>query len=360
MIQPEFWKDKRVFITGHTGFKGAWLSIWLSSLGAKVYGYALEPPTDPSIYALGKLDTYLAKSTIGDLADESLLKHAMLESNADVLFHLAAQPIVRTSYQEPVKTFVDNAVGTARVLDAMRGLQNLRSVVIITTDKCYDNKEWVWPYRESDMLGGYDPYSASKACAEIVTSSYRQSFFNPSEYGKQHRVGIATARAGNVIGGGDWAKDRLIPDIIKAFQNGEKVVIRNPHAIRPWQHVLEPLHGYIMLAERLYESGLDFGEAWNFGPEEIDAKPVSWIVNTFSNLWRDAPGLLIDSSEHPHEASYLKLDCSKAKGKLKWFPVWNLETTLHKIFEWNEMIRFGENAYKACAIQIQEFEQAMV
>ncbi|WP_332445854.1 CDP-glucose 4,6-dehydratase [Sphaerochaeta sp.] len=360
MIQTNFWKGKKVFITGHTGFKGAWLSIWLSSLGADVYGYALTPPTNPNIYTLSDLKAHLVRSTIGDLSDESLLKQAVQESDAEIVFHLAAQPIVRASYQAPIKTFVDNTIGTARLLEALRSLKNLHAVVIITTDKCYENKEWFWPYRESDGLGGYDPYSASKACAEIVTSSYRRSFFNPSEYGKSHKVGIATVRAGNVIGGGDWARDRLIPDIIRAFDGGEKVVIRNPQAIRPWQHVLEPLHGYLMLAERLFTYGIEYGEAWNFGPDETDAKPVSWIVESFSKLWKNAPGVVLDDGEHPHEASYLKLDCSKAKNRLGWEPVWNLENALQKIFEWNERIRAGEDVFEVCISQIHDFEKAQL
>ncbi|MPM89008.1 CDP-glucose 4,6-dehydratase [bioreactor metagenome] len=306
---------------------------------------------------MGDFEEHGIHSTIGNLSDEKLLHSAIIQSNPEVIFHLAAQPIVRKSYEDPVSTYIDNVVGTARLLEAIKGIKSVRSVVLITTDKCYDNKEWDWGYRETDALGGYDPYSASKACAEIVSASYRQSFFNPKEYGSLHHVGLATARAGNVIGGGDWARDRLIPDIIKAFQSGEKVEIRNPHAIRPWQHVLEPLHGYLLLAERLYESGPKYGEAWNFGPNDTDAKPVSWIVEAFEKLWPDAPGVVLDKGANPHEASYLKLDCSKAKNRLGWEPVWNLETTLQKIFDWYESISLGENAYKACITQIREFEQ---
>ena len=359
MIQAEFWKGKRVFITGHTGFKGAWLSIWLASLGAEVHGYALEPPTDPSIYGLSDFEGHGIKTTIGNLSDEQLLRSVVNDFNPEVVFHLAAQPIVRKSYEDPVATYVDNVIGTARLLEVSKGIPSIRAIVLITTDKCYDNKEWDWGYREIDALGGYDPYSASKACAEIVSASYRQSFFNPKDYGIHHQVGLATARAGNVIGGGDWARDRLIPDIIKAFQSGEKVEIRNPHAIRPWQHVLEPLHGYLLLAERLYESGPKYAEAWNFGPNDTDAKPVSWIVEAFEELWPDSPGVVLDKGANPHEASYLKLDCSKAKNRLGWEPVWNLGITLRKIQEWYSRVATGVNVFDACLFQIREFEDQL-
>lgn len=360
VIQAEFWKGKRVFLTGNTGFKGAWLSIWLAELGAEVFGYALDPPTDPSIFTMGKLTERGIHTTIGNINDEQLLRSSVKACNPEIVFHLAAQPIVRTSYEDPINTFLDNVVGTARVLDSLRGLPDLRSIVCITTDKCYENKEWEWGYRESDTLGGYDPYSASKACSELVSASYRQSFFSPSEYGITHSVGLATARAGNVIGGGDWAKDRLIPDIIKAFQENRKVVIRNPHAIRPWQHVLEPLHGYLSLAEHLYEFGPKFGEAWNFGPEDVDAKSVSWIVNEFSKLWNDAPGSDLDQARQPHEAGYLKLDCSKAKHRLAWKPVWDLATALKKIYEWDRGMAQGTELFQLCVNQIREFETLMM
>lgn len=358
MIDQTFWKGKRVFVTGHTGFKGAWLSTWLSSLGAEVYGFALDPPTNPSIFALGKLEKHIANSTIGNMADTALLQSAMNACDPEIVFHLAAQPIVRTSYEMPVETFVDNVIGTAQVLNIARDMQALRSIVVITTDKCYENNEWDWGYRESDRLGGYDPYSASKACAELVTSSFRNSFFNSLSYGKTHSVGLATVRAGNVIGGGDWAKDRLVPDIIKAFERGEKVSIRNPGATRPWQHVLEPLHGYMMLAEKLYLEGPAYGEAWNFGPEDNDVRPVSWIVDCFSQLWSSAPGVAHDKNDHPHEAGYLKLDCSKAKSRLGWSPVWNLSIALEKIYQWHTKVGSEKDAYSVCLAQIAEFIKA--
>lgn len=360
VINAEFWKGKRVFVTGNTGFKGAWLSIWLAELGAEVFGYALEPPTNPSIFAMSNLTERGIKTTIGNINNEELLRSSVQECNPEIVFHLAAQPIVRTSYEDPITTYLDNVVGTARVLDSLRGLSNLRAVVCITTDKCYENKEWEWGYRESDTLGGYDPYSASKACSEIVCASYRQSFFSPAEYGKSHSVALATARAGNVIGGGDWAKDRLIPDILKAFQEGKNVVIRNPHSIRPWQHVLEPLHGYLTLAEHVYEFGPAYGEAWNFGPEDADAKPVSWIVNEFSKLWNNAPGSDLDQSKQPHEAGYLKLDCSKAKHRLAWNSVWDLATALKMIYEWDREMMQEKSVYELCAHQIKDYMHCMV
>lgn len=355
MIDTTFWDGKRVFITGSTGFKGSWLSIWLNELGSKVYGYSLEPPTNPSIFALSDFEAHGIQTTIGNIQDTEKLTKALQESKAEILFHLAAQPIVRTSYEDPVGTYLDNVVGTAKVLEAARHCPSIRSIVCITTDKCYQNNEWHWGYRENDALGGFDPYSASKACAEIVCASYRQSFFNADKYGISHSVGLASARAGNVIGGGDWAKDRLIPDIIKAFSEHQKVVLRNPGSIRPWQHVLEPLHGYLSLAEKLYTDGASFSEAWNFGPDDNDARPVSWIVERLSSKWTNNPGFEVSAEPQPHEANYLKLDCSKARNVLGWHPIWDLETALKKIVEWVENFKNGKDVYSLCAGQIHEF-----
>jgi len=355
MIHPDFWKGKRVFLTGHTGFKGAWLSIWLSELGAELTGYALDPPTSPSMFELAGLAKRM-RNIIGDIRDLNFLEKALQEAQPEVVIHMAAQPIVRLSYEQPLLTYETNVMGTAHLLDAIRRCSSVRSVVIITTDKCYDNKEWLWGYREIDTLGGYDPYSSSKACAELVVAAYRNSFFNLKEYGRTHTVAIATARAGNVIGGGDWAKDRLVPDIVKAISEGRKVLIRNPDAIRPWQHVLEPLSGYLMLAEKLYTKGTEYAEAWNFGPYDADAKPVRWIVEKLCSMWPDSPGFEIDTAPKPHEASYLKLDCSKAINRLGWKPTWNLEIALRKIMDWNLEFLHGENIYEVSTQQIADFD----
>jgi CDP-glucose 4,6-dehydratase len=353
MIDQVFWKGKRVFLTGNTGFKGAWLSIWLKELGAEVFGYALEPPTDPSLFQAAGLREK-TNCTMGDIRDRERLGAALKAARPEIVIHLAAQPLVRLSYEAPIMTYETNVLGTANLLEAIRYCPGVRSVVAITTDKCYENREWLWGYRENEALGGYDPYSSSKACAEIVVAAYRSSFFNPKDYDK-HRVAVATARAGNVVGGGDWAKDRLVPDIVRSIADGKKVLIRSPYAIRPWQHVLEPLSGYMLLAQRLYESGVEYAEAWNFGPYDSDARPVGWIAERLCLLWPGAKGYELDSNPQPHEATYLKLDCSKARSRLGWHPVWTLHETLHKIVEWSLAYSRGKDMYRASVAQIEAY-----
>jgi CDP-glucose 4,6-dehydratase len=353
-----FWQDKKVFVTGHTGFKGAWLCMWLHSLGAKVVGYATEPPTHPSLFQVCKVEDLLVKSVIGDIRDLKLLQSEMAISQPDIVIHMAAQPLVRESYTAPVDTYFINVMGTVHLLEAIRNTDSVRAVVNVTSDKCYENKEWPWGYRENEPMGGYDPYSSSKACAELVTSAYRNSYFNSCEYDR-HGVAIATARAGNVIGGGDWAKDRLIPDCIRSLLGGETITIRNPQSIRPWQHVLEPLSGYLLLAEMLYESGAQYNGAWNFGPEDRDAKPVEWIVQKMCEKWRDNRGYIIEEGHHPHEATYLKLDCSKAKMQLNWSPRWSLEQALNYIIEWTLAYKNGADMQSISLRQIQEYEDSI-
>lgn len=328
-----FWDAKRVFLTGHTGFKGSWLSLWLQQCGAKVTGFALAPPTTPSLFEAAQVAEGM-KSVIGDIRDGSFLSLAMQDADPDIVIHMAAQPLVRRSYIDPIETYATNVMGTANLLEAVRNVSSVRAVVIVTTDKCYENKEWFWGYRENEPMGGFDPYSSSKACAELLTSAYRNSYFNVSKY-DQHKVALATARAGNVIGGGDWADDRLIPDIMRSIQIGQSVKIRNPDAIRPWQHVLEPLSGYLLLAEKLYKEGAIFSEAFNFGPNDEDAKPVQWVVDQITECWGNA-SWHIDKDSHPHEAHHLKLDCSKAKSQLGWTPKWNLSQALENIVSWHK------------------------
>lgn len=357
MTDRAFWKGKRVFLTGHSGFKGAWLSVWLAEMGAELTGYALPPPTDPSLFVLAGLASRMTSVT-GDIRDLPALEAAMAAAEPEIVIHMAAQPIVRLSYDDPLGTYETNIMGTAKLLDAVRRRPSVRAVVVVTTDKCYENREWHWGYRETEALGGYDPYSSSKAGSELVTASYRRSFFNPADYGSRHRVAVASARAGNVIGGGDWAKDRLIPDIVRSIAAGKKVTIRSPHAIRPWEHVLEPLSGYLALAQSLYERGCAHADAWNFGPYDSDARPVGWIVDKLCSSWPGARGFELDKNPQPHEASYLKLDCSKAIAELGWRPTWNLDTTLEKIVEWNLALGRGEDMYAATRAQIAQFEAA--
>lgn len=348
-VNPSFWKDKRVFLTGHTGFKGSWLSLWLQSMGAIVKGYSLAPPTNPSLFAAADVAKNM-ESQIGDIRDLDQIKQSMLSFNPDILIHMAAQPLVRLSYVEPVDTYTTNVIGTVNVLEAARNCSNLKAIVSVTTDKCYENKEWAWGYRENEPMGGHDPYSSSKGCAELVTSAYRNSFFN-----SEGAAALASARAGNVIGGGDWADDRLIPDILKAFEDSKSVVIRNPLSTRPWQHVLEPLSGYLVLAEHLYEYGQEYAEAWNFGPKEEDCKPVNWILDKMAATWGEGAGWELDQNSNPHEAGFLKLDCSKAAVKLHWQPKWNLENTLNLIVNWHQDWRAGKNINEKCLQEIADY-----
>lgn len=349
----EFWKGRKVFITGHTGFKGSWLSMILQHLGAELTGYALVPPTDPSLYELAGLDSFV-RSHISDIRDLPALKAALVGSEAEIIFHMAAQALVLDSYKDPVDTYSTNVMGSMHLLQAVREAPAVRVVVMITTDKCYENREWIWGYRENDPLGGYDPYSSSKACVEILTASMRNSFFQPSAY-EQHHVAVASARAGNVIGGGDWARDRLIPDIIRALLNNEKIIIRNPSAIRPWQHVLEPLAGYILLAEKLFREGPRFAEAWNFGPEDADTGRVEWIVKCICELWGHEPGYEVVANKQHHEAGYLRLDCSKAKHQLGWKPRWNLDIAIENIIGWTKVYRDKGDIREVCLKQIEGY-----
>lgn len=348
-VQPAFWKDKRVFLTGHTGFKGSWLSIWLNLMGAEIKGYSLSPNTNPSLYNEAQIDS-LVDSQIGDIRDLNNLKKSMTAFDPDILIHMAAQPLVRLSYIEPVETYATNVMGTVNVLESARFCKNLKAIVSVTTDKCYENKEWEWGYRENEPMGGHDPYSSSKGCAELVTAAYRSSFFS-----KPDGANLASARAGNVIGGGDWAEDRLIPDILNAFQNGNAVVIRNPLSTRPWQHVLEPLSGYLVLAQALYENGSQFAEAWNFGPLDEDCQPVSWILDKMVSNWGKDAKWQLDKENNPHEANFLKLDCSKANKRLMWQPKWNLDYTLRSIIEWHQKWMSSENVQEQCLKEIKDY-----
>ena len=345
MVDPNFWKAKHVFLTGHTGFKGSWLSLWLQSLGAEVTGFALPPPTKPNLFEAASVEKGM-RSIIGDIRDLDNLKKAMKEANPDILIHMAAQPLVRYSYSNPVETYATNVMGTVHVLEAAKEVYSIKAILNVTSDKCYENKEVDRGYREDEPMGGFDPYSNSKGCAELVSSAYRNSFFNTTKF-KEHGVALATARAGNVIGGGDWAEDRLIPDFIRAIQKKEKVIIRNPSAIRPWQHVLEPLNGYLMLCQKLYEEGPKFSESFNFGPNEEDAKNVEWIALHLVKAWgENAAYKIISNPSSLHEAHFLKLDCTKSKSQLDWKPKWNINQALDKICAWHKAYLMGEDMNK--------------
>lgn len=352
-MDSDFWRGKRVFLTGHTGFKGSWLSLWLQQLGAEVKGFALEPPTEPSMFETCRIGEGM-KSVIGDVGDAEPLKEALQEAAPEIVIHMAAQALVRASYREPLVTYETNVMGTANLLEAVRATEGVRVVVVITTDKCYENREWPWGYRETDTLGGHDPYSNSKACAELVTASYRASFFSPERY-DDHGVAVASARAGNVIGGGDWAEDRLIPDAVKAIMEGRPVPIRNPRAVRPWQHVLEPLGAYLTLAERLWNDGPQFSQAWNFGPRDEDARPVSWVIDRLTGMWGDGARWETDGGDHPHETNFLKLDISKAWSLLGWAPRMDIEKSLEWVCEWYLAYTRGADLRDLTAEQITRF-----
>jgi CDP-glucose 4,6-dehydratase len=349
-VNPIFWKGKRVFLTGHTGFKGSWLSLWLQSMGATVKGYSLPPQTNPNLFDIASVAQYM-ESQFGDIRDLDELSASMQTFEPEILIHMAAQPLVRLSYKDPVDTYTTNVIGTVNVLEAARKCLHLKAIVSVTTDKCYENREWEWGYRENEPMGGHDPYSSSKGCAELVTAAYRASFFNTP-----NSASLASARAGNVIGGGDWAEDRLIPDILRAFELNEPVVVRNPLSTRPWQHVLEPLSGYLVLAQHLYNDGAAFAQAWNFGPRDEDCKPVSWILEKMVDKWGEGASWKLDQNNNPHEARFLKLDCSKAALKLNWSPKWNLEHTLDTIINWQQNWISGENVKQQCLLEIANYQ----
>jgi CDP-glucose 4,6-dehydratase len=349
--ENDMWDGRSVFVTGHTGFKGGWLSLLLADRGARVHGYALAAPTTPNFFATTRLDTRLTASTLADIRDQAALRSAMIKAQPEVIFHLAAQPLVRQSYRNAIETFDVNVMGTARLLELARGIDSVRAVVVVTTDKCYDNKEWERPYRESDPLGGHDPYSASKACAELLSHSYRQSFLADAG------VSLATARAGNVIGGGDWAADRLVPDFLRALDENRRLTLRYPDAIRPWQHVLEPVSGYVLLAEAMLCHGAEFAEAWNFGPDESDTRSVRWIADrlseeTCTSSWE------IDRGPKHHEATLLMLDSSKAKHRLGWKPRWPLDEALRRTVAWHQHWKKGLDMAAFSSRQIADFDAA--
>lgn len=332
-----FWRGRNVFLTGHTGFKGSWLCLWLQALGANVTGCALAPVGEPELFRLFDIEANLTRHIIADIRDRAALEQAVIEAQPEVVIHMAAQPLVRRSYDDPVETYETNVLGTLHLMEAVRSAVAkgipVKAVLNVTTDKCYDNKEGVWGYRETDPLGGYDPYSSSKACSELITAAYRTSYFHPDRYG-EHGVSVATARAGNVIGGGDGAVDRLIPDCIRALQGNAKVLLRRPGATRPWQHVLEPLHGYMLLAERMVQEGPTFASAWNFGPGESSTRTVEQVAAQIGKLWGQPDFYEVDAGLHPHEAMNLTLDSTKSGQLLNWRPKWTVEQAVAKTVEW--------------------------
>ncbi len=348
-MSAAFWRGRRVFLTGHTGFKGGWLALWLAEMGAEVHGYALRPPTVPNLFDVADVERRLASSTIADVRDVAALTAAVRAARPEVVFHLAAQPLVRQSYRAPVETYATNVMGVVHLLEAVRAVDGVRAVVNVTTDKCYENDGRAQPYREGDPMGGHDPYSSSKGCAELVTAAWRRSFLEP------RGVRVATGRAGNVIGGGDWAGDRLVPDFLRAIDAGQELVIRSPLATRPWQHVLEPVSGYLRLAQRLCEDGQVFDGAWNFGPPIQDAKPVRWIVE---RLCKGVPGASwrVDAAPQPHEAHILSLDNAKACERLGWKPRWSIDEALTRTLEWHLAWRKGSSMQATCLAQLRAYE----
>lgn len=348
------YKNRKIFITGHTGFKGSWLALWLTELGAEVIGYSLEPPTRPSLFEVLSLKKRVIH-IIGDIRDEAKLKAVFKKYKPEIVFHLAAQPLVRLSYEEPKLTYETNVIGTLNLFEAVREIESVRVVINVTSDKCYDNKEWVYGYRENDPMGGYDPYSSSKGCAELLTAAYRNSYFNPEDYGKTHQVSLASVRAGNVIGGGDWQFDRLIPDCVKALSKGEVIKIRNPESIRPWQHVFEPLYGYLLLTAKMWEEPTKYCEGWNFGPSDDDIATVKEVVEKVITFWGEGKYEVISDMKY-HEARLLKLDTSKARMRLGWRPKWNLDKALEQTVRWYKLFYEGqEDMVEVTVNQIKEY-----
>lgn len=352
-ISKDFWSGKRILVTGHTGFKGGWLSLWLQSLNANVAGFALKPSTEPNLFQVANIAAGM-QSFIGDIRNFEELDNVIKSFQPEIIFHLAAQPLVRYSYENPVETYATNVMGTVHLLEAARHIGSVKAIVNITSDKCYENKEWVWGYRENEPMGGHDPYSNSKGCAELVTSAYRLSYMSENQ-----GIALASARAGNVIGGGDWSSDRLIPDILHSISNNQVALLRSPNAIRPWQHVLEPLNGYLMLAQALYEKGQDYAEAWNFGPEDSGAQTVEWITKTMVDHWGGSASYQINEAANPlHEAHLLKLDCSKARSLLKWHPKWDITQSIEKICNWHKSYLQGDNMRDYCLDEIKQYSNA--
>jgi len=353
-MNPKFWEGKSVFLTGHTGFKGGWLSLWLHKLGAKVTGLSLDPPNESSFFRDAAISQALISDIRGDIRDLNLFSQAMKKSQPDIVIHMAAQPLVRDSYNDPVGTYATNVMGTVHLFEAVRCTSSVKAVLNITTDKCYENNEWVWGYRENESMGGHDPYSSSKGCAELVSSAYRRSFL------AEERIAVATARAGNVIGGGDWAKDRIVPDAMRAFISKKSLIVRNPNAVRPWQHVLEPLAGYLQLCQQLTENPTHFSEGWNFGPGEGDAQPVKNLADVLVHNWGEGAQWQQNSDSYqPHEANYLKLDCSKAKMHLGWRPQWSLELALEQSVAWYKAWHQREDMFEFSMNQIESYQKSM-
>lgn len=350
-MNEEFWKNRKVFITGHTGFKGGWLSLFLHNLGADIAGYSLAPAAEPSLFSVAKIGG-LMKSFIGDVRDLARLSEAMADFKPEIVIHMAAQPLVRQSYDDPIETYSTNVMGTVNLLEAVRQTTSVKAVVNVTTDKCYENREWPWGYREIDPLGGYDPYSSSKACSEMVSAAYRSSFFSADS--SNLAPAVATARAGNVIGGGDWSQDRLVPDLVRAIAGGSKLSIRNPGAIRPWQHVMDPLRGYLILAELLFTKGNEFAEGWNFGPNSDEARPVGWVVEKLQEYWGKTEQWVMQQGVQPHEANLLMLDTSKSRSRLDWVPKWPLEVALEQVVDWYKSWLNGED------MQVKTLQQVVL
>jgi CDP-glucose 4,6-dehydratase len=351
VIDPSFWKDRRVFVTGHTGFKGSWLSLWLNQLGANVTGYALEAPTNPAVFEIASVQEALQKSVHGDIRDAVAFTQVMQEAKPEIVIHMAAQSLVRDSYTDPVGTYSTNVMGTVNMLEAARNTLSVKAIVNVTTDKCYENNERAWGYCENEPMGGHDPYSSSKGCSELVSAAYRNSFLQDAG------IALATARAGNVIGGGDWANNRLVPDAVRAFTSGQPLMIRNPLATRPWQHVLEPLSAYLLLCQHLIEKPQEFDQGWNFGPNDNDVQQVSTLANIMTKAWGEKSQWLLDEGAHPHEARDLKLDCSKAKTLLNWNPIWGLEQALTETVQWYKAWHSKKDMHEFTLQQIDNYQQ---